>query len=186
MDRGMVSAENIEWLQEGERKYVIGTPKSELRKWEKDLLDREGWEQIREDEEVNLCKGPDGEETFILCRSDGRKEKDRAIRERFASRIRERLESLGRRLSRARKPVDRAQTERQIGRLLGQNTRAAEMFQIALVEDESLGSGLRLDWKERSEWAEWTDHRGRVDLAVKHLGLVGDGSLVALRAVDRG
>ena len=33
MDRGMVSADNIEWLQQGERKYVIGTPKSELRKW---------------------------------------------------------------------------------------------------------------------------------------------------------
>ena len=33
MDRGMLSADNIEWLQQGERKYVIGTPKSELRKW---------------------------------------------------------------------------------------------------------------------------------------------------------
>ena len=157
MDRGMVSAENIEWLRKGERKYVIGTPKSELRKRENELVDEDGWEQIREDVEVKLCKGPDGEETFILCRSDGRKEKDRAIRERFAGRIRGRLESLGRRLSRARKSVDRAQTERQIGRLLGQNTRAADMFEIALVEDESLGSGLRLDWKERSDWAEWTD-----------------------------
>ena len=157
MDRGMVSADNIEWLQQGERKYVIGTPKSELRKWEKELVERDGWERIREDVEVKLCHGPDGEETFILCRSEGRKEKDRAIRERFAARIRERLESLDRRLNRARKAVDRSKTERQIGRFLGKNTRAADQFQIDLIEDDSLGSGLRLEWKERSEWSEWTD-----------------------------
>jgi len=157
MDRGMVSADNIEWLREGERRYVIGTPKSELRKWERELVEEDGWEQIREDVEVKLCHGPDGKETFILCRSEGRKEKDRAIRERFAARIREKLESLDRRLNRARKPVDRSKTDRQIGRLLGKNTRAADQFQIDLIEDESLGSGLRLEWKEKSEWSEWTD-----------------------------
>ncbi len=157
MDRGMASADNLEWLQEGERKYVIGTPKSELRKWEQELVDRRGWKQIREDVEVKLCHGPEGEETFILCRSAGRKEKDRAIRERFAQRMREKLESLGRRLERARKPADRIQVERQIGRLLGRNTRVAEQFQIDVTEDDSLPSGLRLSWKEKSEWAEWAD-----------------------------
>ncbi len=157
MDRGMASAGNLEWLQEGERKYVIGTPKSELRKWEQELVERRGWKQIREDVEVKLCQGPEGEETFILCRSAGRQEKDRAIRERFAQRIREKLESLGRRLERARKPADRSQVERQIGRLLGRNTRAAEQFQIDVIEDDSLPSGMRLSWKEKSEWAEWVD-----------------------------
>lgn len=72
MDRGMTSAENLQWLQEGERKYVIGTPKSELRKWEQELVERDGWKQIREDVEVKLCHGPEGEETFILCRSADR------------------------------------------------------------------------------------------------------------------
>ena len=72
MDRGMTSAENLQWLQESERKYVIGTPKSELRKWEQELVERDGWKQIREDVEVKLCHGPEGEETFILCRSADR------------------------------------------------------------------------------------------------------------------
>jgi transposase len=157
MDRGMMSAENLQWLQEGERKYVIGTPKSELRKWEKELVERAGWSQIREDVEVKLCRGPDAEETFILCRSAGRREKDRAIRERFAQRIRERLESLGRRLQRARKAADRIQVERQIGRLLGKNERAAGHFQIDVVDDASLASGLRLEWEERADWSEWSD-----------------------------
>ncbi len=158
MDRGMTSAENLEWLQkEGGRKYVIGTPKSELRKWEKELVEREGWKRIREDVEVKLCDGPDGTETFILCRSEGRKEKDSAIRERFAQRIREKLQSLGRRLRRARKPADRSQVERQIGRLLGRNTKAAGQFQIDVHKDDSLRSGLRLEWKEKADWTEWTD-----------------------------
>ncbi len=151
------SAGNLECLQEVKRKYVIWTPTSQLRKWEQELVERRGWKQIREDVEVKLCQGPEGEETFILCRSAGRQEKDRAIRERFAQRIREKLESLGRRLERARKPADRSQVERQIGRLLGRNTRAAEQFQIDVIEDDSLPSGMRLSWKEKSEWAEWVD-----------------------------
>jgi len=136
---------------------VIGTPKSELRKWEHELVEREGWKQIREDVEVKLCHGPDGDETFILCRSEGRQEKDSAIRQRFAQRIREKLESLGRRLERARKPADRSQVERQIGRFLGKNTRAAGQFQIDVLVDESRPSGLRLSWKERADWNEWSE-----------------------------
>ena len=101
--------------------------------------------------------GPETEETFILCRSAGRQEKDRAIRERFAERIHGRLESLGRRLQHARKPADRIQVERQIGRLLGKNERAAGQFQIDVVDDASLASGLRLQWKERPDWTEWSD-----------------------------
>ncbi len=158
MDRGMSSEENFAWLQkEGHRKYVIGAQPSELRKWQKELVDREGWKQIRDDVEVKLCHRSDGKETFILCRSDSRKEKDHAIRQRFAQRIREKLQSLGRRLRRARKPADRSQVERQIGRLLGRNTKAAGQFQIDVHKDDSVPSGLRLEWKERADSTEWAD-----------------------------
>jgi len=34
MDRGMVSAENIEFLNKGGRRYILGTPKSMLGKFE--------------------------------------------------------------------------------------------------------------------------------------------------------
>jgi len=33
MDRGMTSAENLAWLEQTGRHYLIGTPRSELRKW---------------------------------------------------------------------------------------------------------------------------------------------------------
>ena len=37
MDRGMVSAENVEFLQKGGRRYILGTPRSMLRKFEQQL-----------------------------------------------------------------------------------------------------------------------------------------------------
>lgn len=35
MDRGMVSEENIEFLGDGDRRYIIGAPKSKLKSFEK-------------------------------------------------------------------------------------------------------------------------------------------------------
>jgi transposase len=154
MDRGMVSAENLAWLVEGNRKYVVGTPRSELKRWEKEVLDRRGWKQIREDIEVKLCNGPDGAETFILCRSAARLEKERAIHESFSARIRAGLASLERRLERAKKPANRSQVERQIGRLLQRNSRSAAKFDVK-VEEATRDSGLTVRWTAKAEWAEW-------------------------------
>lgn len=154
MDRGMTSEHNLEWLREGGRRYLVGTPRSEMKKWERELIEREGWEKVREGLEVKLCKGPEGAETFVLCRSADRMTKERAMHERFAQRIRAGLESLSRRLARNRR-VDRVQVERQIGRLLGRNSRAAGQFEVRVVDEPSHKSGVRLDWRERGEWSEW-------------------------------
>jgi len=43
MDRGMVSEENIAWLRKENRTYILGTPRSELTKWENELIDKGGW-----------------------------------------------------------------------------------------------------------------------------------------------
>lgn len=49
MDRGMVSAENIAWLNSTGRRYVIGTARAELKRWAKQIADSTGRPQIRED-----------------------------------------------------------------------------------------------------------------------------------------
>lgn len=86
-DRGMVSAENLAWLNETGRRYVIGTPRSELKRWARQLAESSDWRRIREDVEVKICRGPEGNETFLLCRSAARIEKERAMHERFCTRI---------------------------------------------------------------------------------------------------
>jgi transposase len=158
MDRGMTSAENVEWLQETDRRYLIGTPKSELKKWSHELADARDWQSVREGVEAKLCRGPEGQETFLLCRSADRREKEKAMHERFSKRIEVRLERLGRRLVRSRQRLDREAVGRQIGRLLGQNSRAAGRYHIQVLDDATRDSGLRLAWSAHSEWDEWARH----------------------------
>jgi len=86
MDRGMVSEENLAYLRECGRRYILGTPRSQLRQFERELLEQD-WAVIREGLEVKLCPSPDATETFVLCRSADRREKERAIHESFAARI---------------------------------------------------------------------------------------------------
>ena len=105
MDRGMVSAENIAWLNSTGRRYVIGTPRTELRRFAKQIGEKTDWRQIREDIEVKICGGPAGSETFLLCRSLSRSEKEKAMHERFSKRIEEGLESLGRRIEKSQSPI---------------------------------------------------------------------------------
>jgi len=155
MDRGMVSAENIAWLNATARRYVIGTPRTELRRFAKEIAEKTDWRQIREDIEVKVCRGPDGTETFLLCRSVSRSEKEKAIHERFSKRIEEGLNSLGRRIEKSQSPLDRGELERQIGRLLERNSRAAARYSISLTEDKSTPARVKLKWSTRPEWDDW-------------------------------
>ena len=135
LDRGMVSEDNLEFLRDQDGHYIVGTPRSTLKSFEKDLLEQD-WMQVEDGIEVKLRPGPDGSETFILCRSSARREKEKAMHERFEKRIEEGLQSLKRRLDKAKKKPHRTQVERQIGRLLGKNSRAAGLFAIKVREIE--------------------------------------------------
>jgi transposase len=160
MDRGMASQDNIAWLQQTGRKYLLGASRSELAKWKQELLSERDWQKVRDGLEVKLCAGPGTKETFVLCRSEARRTKESAIHERFRERIEVGLASLERRLLKAKTRLHRGQIERQIVRLLGRNSRAAARFVVNLVDDTSLPSRLRLKWNLRQdldEWARYSD-----------------------------
>jgi hypothetical protein len=91
MDRGMLSAENLALLKEGNRRYILGTPKSMLRQFVIHLTSTADWDKVHEGLEVQRCPSPDGQETFILCRSEDRRKKEQAIHQRFERRIEEGL-----------------------------------------------------------------------------------------------
>jgi len=157
MDRGMVSQDNLQWLSQTGRRYVIGTPKAELKRWLKQIEDHTDWRQIREDVQVKICRGPDAQETFLLCRSASRIDKERAMHERFKARIEAGLDSLQRRIDKSSKALDRGAIERQIGRLLERNSRAAGAFSITVLDENTHPSGIRLKRSYRPEWAEWAN-----------------------------
>jgi transposase len=158
MDRGMSSADNVAWLQETGRRYLIGAPKGELKKWSREIADAKDWRAVREGVEAKLCRGPEGRETFLLVRSVDRREKERAMHARFAKRIEERLTTLGRRIERSRRRLDREAIGRQIGRILERNSRAAGRYEIRVVDDATKASGLRLVWEAQPEWDDWAQH----------------------------
>ncbi|MDO8654877.1 MAG: IS1634 family transposase, partial [bacterium] len=152
MDRGMVSEKNLTFLKADERRYIVGTPKSQLRQFEKELLGGD-WEEIREGLEVKKCASPDGKETFVLCRSAARQEKEKAMHERFEKRIEKGLEKLVE--SCAKKKRQRAVVERQIGRLLGANSRAARLFKVEVAAGED--GRVTVGWEKVEGWRYWAN-----------------------------
>ena len=155
MDRGMTSAKNLAWLRQTGRRYLVGTPKSELRQWAHQLTETRDWQMVRDGVDAKRCVGPEGTETFVLIRSRERREKERAMHERFSRRIEIGLASLARRLARARRPLERGPLERQLGRLLARNSRAARRYAITLEAAPTVAAGLRLTWTARPEWDAW-------------------------------
>ena len=144
MDRGMVSEDNLEYLRSTNAKYLVGTPKSMLKKFEQQLLDQD-WETVQNGVEVKICSSPEGaDETFVLCRSAGRKEKENAILNRFVARLEASLSKLVQQAD-AGKLKDRQKVERRIGRLLEQNSRAAALFTVDVTEgsDKKLSIVMR-------------------------------------------
>jgi transposase len=170
MDRGMVSEDNIAFLRAGARRYIVGTPKSMLKKFEQELL-TEDWNSIRDGLDVKIVVWPRGDdddtqdsgtagakadeaadtERFILCRSRDRFEKEEAITRRFEQKIEDALTRMTARCEKQRR--DPMKVEREVGRLLGQNTRAAKLFDVTV---ESRDDGFaRLSWSKRDAARDW-------------------------------
>ena len=150
MDRGMISEENVRYLKEAGRRYIVGTPKGMLKRFERELLAQD-WHQVHIGLEVRFCPAPGGEELFVLCRSAQRKEKEQAIHERFEKRIEEGLEKIA--VSCRKRKQEPVVVAQRVGRLLGQNSRAAGAFQVQIVPD---ANGLaKFSWKKVDRWRQW-------------------------------
>jgi transposase len=150
MDRGMASEDNLEFLKQEGRRYILGTAKGMLKKFEQDLLAKE-WRVVHEGLEVRLCPAPDGKEVFIVCRSAERREKEKAMHQRFEERIEEGLKKIANSCEKKRQtPV---KTAERVGRLLGQNTRAAKLFEVSVTQDEA--GGAQLKWSKVEAWRNW-------------------------------
>lgn len=156
LDRGMVSEDNLEFMRNSKARYLAGTPKSLLKKFERQLLEQ-NWEEVQPGVEVRLCSSPEGaDETFVLCRSVGRKEKENAILNRFVTRLEDKLVKLAERADTG-KIRDKQKVERQIGRLLERNSRAASLFTVTVTEKDN---HLSIDIKKNNERYGWALETG--------------------------
>jgi transposase len=165
MDRGMVSEDNLTLLRNRGAKYLVGTPKSLLREFEQRLLEQD-WETVEPGVDVKLCAAPGGgAETFVLCRSAGRIEKERAIREKQRERLQTALAKLQAHIDAPKRALrSRSQAERRVGRLFQKYSHAARCFKVDIrtAKDPTHKSKKRLTMtvsqrEENRQWAELSD-----------------------------
>jgi len=153
-DRGVVSEENLAALRRRNGQYLVGTPRSKLKQFEAELLTG-GWERVREDVEVKRVPVPGGEETYVLCRTTARREKEKAIRSRFSTQIEKALGGLAQRVATG-KLKDRGKIERRLGRIEARYPSVADLYQAQVVETPA---GLRVEWQMLADRRAWQETR---------------------------
>jgi transposase len=149
-DRGMMSKENIEFMESGGRQYIIGASKGTLKQFERELL-TEDWHTIRDGLEVKMAQSPDGgKETYILCRSRDRREKEKAMHDRFEQRIDEALEKV--KASCQRRKWTKETIDRRVGKIMAKNSRAAGLFEVEVKQTAGCAS---ISWTKNKKWRDW-------------------------------
>jgi transposase len=153
-DRGIVSEENLAAIRKRGGQYLVGTPRRQMKRFEAELV-KEDWTRVRPEVEVKKVAIPQGEETYILCRTAGRREKEQAIRERFCSRMEEALKRLEKTIATGRLK-NRNLMERRLGKIQARHPSVNDLYEISLRET---GEGVRLSWHMREDRRRWHESR---------------------------
>jgi transposase len=171
-DRGVVSEENLVAIRKRGGQYLVGTPRSKLKQFEQELL-KDDFEKIRPEVEVKQIRIPGGEETYILCRTAGRKEKEKAIRNRFVAKIEKALVGLQKRIAEG-KLRDRFKMERNLGRIQAAHPQVADLYEMAVKDSKE---GPRLIWRQKPEQQQWLEAREGAYLLRTNLTVDGAADL---------
>jgi transposase len=154
MDRGLVSEENLAAIRRRGGQYLVGTPRSQLKRFEAQLL-KDDWTRVRPEVEVKTVPIPQGEETYILCRTAGRKQKEQAMRSRVSVRMEGALAALALRIEQGRLK-DRHKMERLVGSIQARHPSVNDLYEVCL---RSTPQGVRLIWQIKEERLNWRQAR---------------------------
>jgi hypothetical protein len=175
----MMSKANLEFMESAIGVTSSGASKGTLKRFEQQLLG-EDWRTIREGLEVKMCPSPDGgRETYILCRSRDRREKEKAMHERFEHRIDAGLEKV--RASCEKRKWKKEAIDRRVGQIMAKNSRAA-VYEVAV---EEVDGRTVVSWRKNEACASGRAQRGLLPSPHECHGLVGRGSLASVHPVDR-
>ena len=140
VDRGMAFDENIAEIKRRKLHYVVAARQPERDRWLADFEDVDGFVPVvRQPSPLNEAQKKttievqtrrDGEQTYVLCRSEQRIAKDRAIRAKQENRLRADIEALATRIEQ-RRLVKPAKINQAIGRLKERYPRVARYFDLS-------------------------------------------------------
>jgi transposase len=153
-DRGIVSEENLSAIRKRDGQYLTGTPRSQMKQFEAELL-KGDWTQVRPEVEIKKVAIRQGEETYILCRTSGRKEKEKAIRKRFSNSMETALKGLEKAIVKGRLK-DRNKMERRLGKIQARHPQVNDLYDLALRDTSE---GVRLFWEIKEDRKSWRESR---------------------------
>ena len=142
IDRGMAFEENIADIKKRKLHYVVASRQPERDRWLAEFEDTEGFTPVLREPsplnpaqkktmiEVKTCSGGDDEPTYVLCRSEQRIAKDRAIRTKQEARLIADIEKLSRRIAEG-KLVKPDKVNQAIGRLQERYPRVARYYKLS-------------------------------------------------------
>jgi transposase len=155
VDRGMAYEENIEEIRSRNLRYIVASRQSERDQWLEEFGDSGEFQEVertpsprnpyQNKSPVRVKMIRSGDETHVLCIGEGRKEKDRAIREKLEARLVRDLTKLQERVRKGRlvKPTAIAEV---IGRLKERYPRVARYYSIFYDEHKN-----EVQWEVRTE-----------------------------------
>jgi len=155
LDRGIVSEANVAAIRKRDGQYLVGTPRSKMKEFEPHLKEEANWEQVRDEVQVKLITIPGGQETFILCKTQGRQQKEQAIRNRFATRMEKALDRLQKQVK-AGRLKNRDKIHVRIGRMLASHPQVADLYEVAVKEESGQ---LRVEWSAKESQQQWREAR---------------------------
>jgi transposase len=155
VDRGMAYAEDLAAIRAHGHHYLVAGRQPERNAWRAEFEQGDEWEEMvrapsprnpaQEKSRVRIKRRQQGNEVYILCLSEGREAKDRAIREKHELRLKEDLEKLKTRVEKGQlKKVEKI--HQAIGRLKERYPRVARYYRMDYdAEHQSL------TWQEDGE-----------------------------------
>jgi transposase len=152
VDRGMAYDENLAEIRERKYHYLVAGRQPERNAWLAEFEQEESWEEIlrepsprnpqQKKSQVRIQRRKRGNEVYLLCLSEEREEKDRAIRETHERRLRKDLERLKARIAKGQLSQPE-KIHQAIGRLRERYPRVARYYRIEYQAEQK-----SLSWEE--------------------------------------
>jgi transposase len=164
VDRGMAYQDNLEQIQSRGYHYIVACRQPERDFWLDEFEDVQGWQELvrtpsprnpgQEKTRVFIKRQEQGQQIYVLCLSDGRKQKDRAIRRKQEARLLADVGKLSERIEKGSLQKTCA-IHQAIGRLKERYPRVARYY--AIDYDEQLRQLIVQERKDKKAVAEKLD-----------------------------
>ncbi len=155
VDRGRAYHENLAEIRARGYHYLVAARQPERSQWLAEFEEEDGWEEVlcppsprnpqQQKSQVRIQRRPQGDEVYILCVSEEREEKDRAIRETHEQRLRRDSERLQARIAKGQLQETK-KIHQAIGRLQERYPPVARYYRIDYDAERKT-----LRWEENAE-----------------------------------